>query len=80
MTQSVTRAKAKAHVSSLLDKVEEGEGVIITRDGKPIAWLVPAPVGAVQRQSGDWDWAPGAYDPHIFKPMPEEEARKEGWP
>ena len=32
---------AKTHLSSLLDKVESGEEVVITRHGKPIARLVP---------------------------------------
>lgn len=32
---------AKTHLSSLLDKVEAGEEVVITRHGKPIARLVP---------------------------------------
>ena len=32
---------AKTHLSSLLDKVEAGEEVLITRHGKPVARLVP---------------------------------------
>lgn len=32
---------AKTHLSSLLDKVEAGEEVVITRHGRPIARLVP---------------------------------------
>ena len=37
----VTVAEAKAQRSSLLDAVEAGEAVVITRRGKPIAELVP---------------------------------------
>ena len=37
----VTVADAKAQLSSLLDVVEAGEAVVITRRGKPIAELVP---------------------------------------
>jgi prevent-host-death family protein len=37
----VTVAAAKARLSSLLDAVEAGEAVVITRRGKPIAELVP---------------------------------------
>ena len=33
---------AKTHLSSLLKKVEQGEEVLITRRGKPVARLVPA--------------------------------------
>jgi prevent-host-death family protein len=37
----VTVAEAKTRLSSLLDAVEAGEAVVITRRGKPIAALVP---------------------------------------
>ena len=33
---------AKTHLSSLLDKVTQGEEVLITRRGLPVARLVPA--------------------------------------
>jgi prevent-host-death family protein len=36
----VTVAEAKTQLSSLLDAVEAGEAVVITRRGKPIAELV----------------------------------------
>ncbi len=32
-------ARAKAHLSELLDKVEAGEEVIITRRGRPVAHI-----------------------------------------
>jgi prevent-host-death family protein len=34
-------SEAKAHLSELLDKVEKGETVIITRHGRAVARLVP---------------------------------------
>ena len=34
--------EAKTHLSSLLEKVKEGEEVLITRHGKAVARLVPA--------------------------------------
>ena len=37
----VTAAEAKAKLSSLLDVVEAGQSVVITRRGKAIAELVP---------------------------------------
>lgn len=37
----VTAAEAKARLSSLLDAVENGRSVMITRRGKAIAELVP---------------------------------------
>lgn len=39
--------EAKTHLSSLLEQVERGEEITITRHGKAIARLVP--VGAVDR-------------------------------
>lgn len=44
MTESgrtVSVAEAKAHLSELLDAVEKGEHVEITRRGKPVADIVP---------------------------------------
>ncbi|MFL5000889.1 MAG: type II toxin-antitoxin system Phd/YefM family antitoxin [Xanthobacteraceae bacterium] len=38
---TVTVVEAKAHLSELLDKVESGEHVIITRHGRPVAHLSP---------------------------------------
>ena len=40
MLQS-TVAEARSQLSSLLDAVEAGQSVVITRRGKPIAELVP---------------------------------------
>lgn len=35
--------EAKAHFAQLLKAVERGETIIVTRRGKPIAHIVPAP-------------------------------------
>lgn len=35
--------EAKTHLARLLDEVEQGECITITRHGKPIARLSPAP-------------------------------------
>ncbi len=37
--------EAKTKLAELLDKVEDGETVTITRRGKPVARLMPMPVG-----------------------------------
>jgi prevent-host-death family protein len=57
----VTVAEAKTQLSSLLDAVEAGEAVVITRRGKPIAELVPRcsvrdllPQLAVSGDSENW--------------------------
>lgn len=36
---TVNLAQAKAHLSELLDRVEGGEEVVITRHGRPVAHL-----------------------------------------
>ncbi len=38
----VSLAEAKAHLSELLDKVEAGEEVVITRRGRAVAHILPA--------------------------------------
>jgi prevent-host-death family protein len=38
---TVNLAQAKAHLSELLDKVEAGEEVVITRHGRAVAQVVP---------------------------------------
>lgn len=40
-TRTVSVAEAKAHLSELLDAVEQGEHVQITRRGRPVADMVP---------------------------------------
>jgi prevent-host-death family protein len=41
--------EAKNQLSALIDLVAQGEDVVITRHGKPVAWLVP-PEGALRKQ------------------------------
>ncbi|MCP5244101.1 MAG: type II toxin-antitoxin system Phd/YefM family antitoxin [Burkholderiales bacterium] len=36
--------EAKTHLSSLLERVAQGEEIVITRHGKPLARLVPVEV------------------------------------
>lgn len=38
--KSVALAEAKAHLSALIDAVEAGESISITRHGKPVAQLI----------------------------------------
>ena len=39
---TVNLAQAKAHLSELLDKVEAGVEVVVTRHGRAVAHIVPA--------------------------------------
>lgn len=43
--QSIGVFEAKNRLTALLDEVEEGHEVLITRRGKPVARLVPAEPG-----------------------------------
>jgi prevent-host-death family protein len=47
-------AEAKAHLSEILERVEAGQEVLLTRRGKPVARLVPDRGTAGPRQLG---WA-----------------------
>jgi len=47
MMREVQASEAKTHLPQLLDDVERGETIIITRHGRPIAQIVPE---ASQRQ------------------------------
>ena len=40
---TIGAADARAHLPQLLERVEAGETVVITRDGQPVAHLVPPP-------------------------------------
>jgi prevent-host-death family protein len=41
MTREVQASEAKTHLPQLLDEVERGETIIITRHGRAIARIVP---------------------------------------
>ncbi len=45
----IQASEAKTHLPSLLDDVERGETLIITRHGKPIARLVPDEAGQKEK-------------------------------
>jgi prevent-host-death family protein len=47
MTREVQASEAKTHLPQLLDEVERGETIIITRHGRAIARIIPE---AHQRQ------------------------------
>ncbi len=65
--------EAKTHLSRLLTRVENGEEVIIARNGSPVAKLVRSePVG--KRQPGTLEGKITIPD-SFFDPLPEEELR-----
>lgn len=42
--------EAKTHFSALLERAAQGEEIVITRHGRPVARLVPAAVGEAGRE------------------------------
>lgn len=53
-THSVADAKNK--LSELIDRALEGEGVVITRHGRPVVELRPVAPPARQLTAADLDW------------------------
>jgi prevent-host-death family protein len=51
--ETVGSYEAKTHLPRLLERVERGETIIITRHGKAVARLVPATFTAPQPEIGD---------------------------
>jgi prevent-host-death family protein len=68
--------EAKTALSSLVDEVESGETVIIAKNGKPKAKLVPLTPADLQpppREFGFWGKKYGWTAPEIFPEFSEEE-------
>ncbi len=47
--RKIQASEAKAHLPALLDEVERGEALVITRHGKPIARIIPEPDGRKEK-------------------------------
>jgi prevent-host-death family protein len=67
--------EAKTQLSRLIARAEAGEEIIIARDDKPVAKLVPMGGGARKKRvpgamKGIWPALPDAF---FFDPLPEEE-------
>jgi prevent-host-death family protein len=54
MTTQVNVYEAKTRLSKLLEQVEAGEDVVIARNGKPIAQLIPVQRRREPRVPGAW--------------------------
>ena len=68
--------EAKTHLSKLLEQVEHGEEIVIARNGKPIARLVPhVPSRNYRAIVGVWK---GKVDMSRFDEADEEIARELG--
>jgi len=62
MTLTVGAFEAKTKLSELLDKVEHGERVIITKRGKPVAMIGPLPESEKPEEPIDLDRLRGIAD------------------
>jgi prevent-host-death family protein len=71
---SVTIDEAKTQLSTLVEQVERGEAVIITRDGKPVARLVPYVQELPKRGFGSMR-GKAWLDESFWEPLPEEELK-----
>ncbi len=70
MTMTVNVHEAKTHFSKLLQRVLEGEEVIIAKAGQPVAVLSPAPSAAIRRVPGN-DAGKVIITPAFDEPLPE---------
>lgn len=74
----VTVHEAKTHLSRLLEEVEKGGEVVISRRDKPVARLVPIrQVGPEVKPARRPGRMKGLIDigPEFFEPLPEDELR-----
>lgn len=79
MAKRVSATEAKATILALLDEVESGEEVEITRHGRLVARLVPAAPGLALRglfAGRVWQTVP---DEELLQPIPAEEWSGEDW-
>ena len=70
MTTTVNVHEAKTHFSKLLQRVLDGEEVIIAKAGQPVAILSPLPSTAVRRIPGN-DAGKVIITPAFDEPLPE---------
>jgi prevent-host-death family protein len=78
VVESYNVAEAKTHLSEILERVSEGEEILLTRRGKPVARVIPA------AHAGGSILGAGRQDPNInfdvlagdewWKPVPDDES------
>lgn len=54
MSHAINIYEAKTHFSRLVDRVEQGEEIVIARHGRPVAKLVPLSVERRPRKLGQF--------------------------
>jgi prevent-host-death family protein len=71
---SVTIDEAKTQLSTLIKQAERGEAVIITRDGKPVARLVPYVQELPKSGFGSMK-GKARLDESFWEPLPDEKLK-----
>ena len=66
MTETVNIHEAKTHLSRLVDRAHAGEEIILAKNGKPYAKLVPLDTDAPRRPG----LVPGRVTEAFFEPLP----------
>lgn len=75
MTRTVTAAYAKANLPELLNRVEKGESIVVSRYKKPVALISPAPqTDRPKPKFGTGKGKVKLIDPHAFDAMTDDEA------
>jgi prevent-host-death family protein len=69
MKRVVNVHEAKTHLSKLLDEVESGHEVVLARNGKPCAKLVPI----AMRKQRPMGFVKGRVTKAFFEPLEDEE-------
>lgn len=73
MSDSINIHEAKTHFAKLLERVAQGEEVVIAEGGTPIAKLVPIPVSMPSREPRMPGGAEGlVVSDSFFEPLPAE--------
>ena len=72
--RTVNVQEAKTHLSALLARVASGERIVLARNGKPCAQLIPLDPEP-RRQLG---FMQGSVDEGFFDPLPEDELQSWG--
>lgn len=72
MSTIVNVHEAKTHLSRLLERVKNGEEIILAKAGKPYARLVP-----LIQQTRELGFVKGTVPESFFEPLPDDEL--EAW-
>ena len=54
MSETINVYEAKTHLSQLISRVESGEELTLSRNGRPVARIVPLTWRAIVRKPGVW--------------------------